>query len=136
MAHRGWRKVFLQHLATCGNVTESARVAGVTREAAYRARDRTPSFREKWDIALEESVELLEAEARRRASEGYDEPVFYQGKQVGSIRRYSDTLMSLLLKAHKPDVYRERHDVRHENLEAETVTIEVVQSNGGEDSGS
>ena len=44
----------------------------------------------------------LEDEARRRAVDGVDEPVFQQGKQVGTIRKHSDTLLIFLLKGIRP----------------------------------
>ena len=50
---------------------------------------------------------MLEAEARRRAAIGVDEPVFYKGEVVGHIRKYSDTLLMFLLKAHWPEKFRE-----------------------------
>ena len=44
----------------------------------------------------------------RRALEGGEEPVFYQGKIVGSVRKYSDTLLMFMLKARRPERYRDR----------------------------
>ena len=81
--------------------------ADVARQVAYRARDSSATFRAAWDEALEEARELLEAEARRRASIGVDEPVFYKGKVVGHIRKYSDNLLMFLLKAHWPEKFRD-----------------------------
>ena len=49
----------------------------------------------------------------RRAREGVDEPVFYQGEHCCNVRRYSDTLLIFMLKARKPDVYRERASIQH-----------------------
>ena len=45
---------------------------------------------------------MIEAEARRRAVDGVDEPVYYQGKEVGTVRRYSDVLLIFLLKGLRP----------------------------------
>ena len=56
---------------------------------------------------MEEARELLEAEARRRAAMGVEEPVFYKGQVVGHIRKYSDNLLMFLLKAHWPEKFRE-----------------------------
>ena len=52
-------------------------------------------------------AEALEDEATRRAAEGVDEPVFHQGAQVGTIRKYSDTLAIFLLKGAMPEKYRD-----------------------------
>ena len=106
-ARRSWKPLFLDTLRGTGNVRLSARNANVTRQVVYRARDRSAKFRADWDEALEEARELLEAEARRRAAIGVDEPVFYKGEVVGHIRKYSDTLLMFLLKAHWPEKFRE-----------------------------
>ncbi len=42
----------------------------------------------------------------RRAVDGVDEPVYQGGKKVGSITRYSDTLLIFLLKANR-DKFRQ-----------------------------
>ena len=44
---------FLKHLARCGKVAEAARAVGMSRQAAYRLRDRAPLFAHYWDDALE-----------------------------------------------------------------------------------
>ena len=106
-ARRSWKPLFLDTLRGTGNVRLSARNANITRQVVYRARDRSAKFRADWDEALEEARELLEAEARRRAAIGVDEPVFYKGEVVGHIRKYSDTLLMFLLKAHWPEKFRE-----------------------------
>ena len=106
-ARRSWKPLFLDTLRGTGNVRLSARNANITRQVVYRARDRSAKFRADWDEALEEARELLEAEARRRAAIGVDEPIFYKGEVVGHIRKYSDTLLMFLLKAHWPEKFRE-----------------------------
>ena len=104
---RPWKPLFLDTLRGTGNVRLSASNADVARQVAYRARDSSPKFRADWDEALEEARELLEAEARRRAAMGVEEPVFYKGQVVGHIRKYSDNLLMFLLKAHWPEKFRE-----------------------------
>ena len=104
---RSWKPLFLDTLRGTGNVRLAANNAGVARQVVYRARDSSATFRADWDEALEEARELLEAEARRRAAIGVDEPVFYQGQVVGHIRKYSDNLLMFLLKAHWPEKFRE-----------------------------
>ena len=47
-------------------------------------------------------MDAVEAEIRRRGVEGWDEPVFQGGKRVGVIRRYSDRMLEILAKAHRP----------------------------------
>ncbi len=65
------------------------------------------------DEALEEGTDLLDAEARRRAVIGIDKPVFYKGEVVGSITKYSDSLLMFLLKAHRPQKFGDCGKVKH-----------------------
>lgn len=105
------KKDFLDLLAQTGNVSQSAEAVGTTRYTVYRARKADPEFAAAWDEAVEVAVIALEDEARRRAYEGVEEPVFYKGEVCGSIQRYSDTLLIFLLKGHKPDKYRDKSHV-------------------------
>lgn len=102
-----WQKPFIQCLSETGNVSAACRKAKTTRQNAYFARDTDEVFRAAWEEALVISVEALELEARRRAESGYLDPVFHQGVKVGTLHKYSDTLLIFLLKAHKPDMYRD-----------------------------
>src|SRR5688500_803796 len=90
-----WTAAFLAALANSANVRAACQAAGVSRETAYRYRDRSPTFRQQWATALEDACDVLEAIARQRAV------------------TTSDTLMIFLLKAHRPAKYREtyRHEV-------------------------
>ena len=97
---------FIEELARTGNITGSAKTAGVSRRNIYRERENVKEFREAWDDAVEEAVDELEREARRRAVEGVAKPVFYQGVQCGSIQEFSDTLLIFLLKGARPEKYR------------------------------
>ena len=108
---------FLEHLAKSGNVSDSGRLAGVQRSTLYPWKETDPHFAFLWDDALEEAADALEAEARRRAVEGYDEPITYGGKiicnpETGSPlvrKKYSDGLMAFLLKAHRPSRFKTGH---------------------------
>lgn len=108
---KAWREKFIKQLATTGNVADACRKAKVARGVAYRERDEDEQFKAAWEEALEIATENLELEARRRAEHGYLDPVYFMGAKVGSVRRYSDTLLIFLLKAHKPDKYRD--SVKH-----------------------
>lgn len=96
---------FLDALARHGNVSEAARRSGLSRAHAYVLRDKDENFARAWDGALEEAVDALVLEARRRAVDGVEQPVFYRGRQVGSRRVYSDRLLQFLIAAHRPEVY-------------------------------
>lgn len=105
---------FLEHLAKSGNVSDSGRFAGVQRSTLYHWKETDAAFASQWEDALEDAADILEAEARRRALEGYDEPITYAGKVVCDPetghplvrKKYSDGLMAFLLRAHRPARFR------------------------------
>jgi hypothetical protein len=105
------RAAFLSALADCGNVADAARQAGIARNALYLWKRDDPAFAADWEAALAAGGDNLEEEAIRRARDGWDEPVWYQGKQVGTVRKYSDTLLIFLLKGLMPEKYAERQRV-------------------------
>ncbi len=103
------RKVtFLEVYSRSGNKREAAKQAGVSLRQHYNWLDRDPEYAEALQIAKEEATEVLEREAFRRGVEGWEEPVFYRGEQVGKITKYSDQLLVVLLKGNKPEKYKDR----------------------------
>ena len=105
-----WIPVFLAQLAATGNVSIAAEKADIDRTHTYNWRYKHEDFAAQWDEAMQVAVDALEAEARRRAVEGVDEPVYYKGQLVDTIKKYSDTLLITLLKAHRPEKFRERFE--------------------------
>jgi hypothetical protein len=86
--------VFLRELARTANVKVACQKAVVGRTAAYAKRKDESEFAAAWDQAIEEAIEELEEVARQRAVE------------------MSDTLLIFLLKAHRPEKYREIRESR------------------------
>ena len=101
------RAQFLALLSEYGNVTRAAEESGCGRIMLYKIRREDESFAAEWEDAAMIGAARLEDEARKRAAEGWEEPVWYQGEQCGTVRKFSDTLLICLLKAHHPDKYRE-----------------------------
>ena len=83
------RGQFLTILRDCGTVTAAAKAIGITRQAAYLAKDKYPTFALEWEQAIEESTDKLVDVAVERAS-----------KANGS-----DALLMFLLRGHRPSVY-------------------------------
>ena len=71
--------LFFAALAKTGQITRAADIADIDRSHAYKRRDADPAFGERWAKALDTYNDALEAEAHRRAVEGIDELVIYQG---------------------------------------------------------
>jgi hypothetical protein len=105
------RAAFLSALADCGNVADAARQAAIARNALYLWKRDDSEFAAEWEAALIAGGETLEEEAVRRARDGWDEPVWYKGEQVGIVRRYSDTLLIFLLKGLMSEKYGDRKKV-------------------------
>ena len=55
---------FLKSLARTGKVASAARAVGMSRQAAYRLRERAPRFAGLWEVALEQA-RRQRASARR-----------------------------------------------------------------------
>lgn len=127
MRKREWKVKFLAALRTSGNVRLACDEAGVDRSWAYKQQKRSLEFAEQWAEALQEAIDRLEAEAWKRARDGVTrhKPIFYRGDKVGEeiITEYSDTLMVLLLKSHRPNVYRERQENINTNIRPNQITI-------------
>jgi hypothetical protein len=70
-------------------VTIAARAAGVSTRAAYKARDASPEFAERWSDAVNKSVDTLEHEVYQRAL------------------KEDSQLAMFVLKAFRPERYRE-----------------------------
>lgn len=90
------REAFLAVLRETCNVSEAARSANVSRSSAYAHRDTDPDFARAWEDAEQEAVDKLEAVAWQRAT-----------------AEQSDRILELLLKAHRPEKYKDRSAVEH-----------------------
>src|SRR4051794_16810457 len=81
---------FLEALRAGRSVAAACRAATYTRSVAYVWRRDDPDFKAAWDEAVEEGTDALEDIAFDRAATGQ-----------------SDTLTIFLLKARRPEKYRE-----------------------------
>lgn len=118
--------VFLQVYAETGDLAAAAKGAKVEPGIHYKWLRDDPEFRDGFERARNIGLDQLEAEARRRAYQGDPEPVIYQGglcyerlpngkkKQI-TVTRRSDVLLIFLLKAGRPEKYRDtwKGEVKH-----------------------
>lgn len=112
---------FLAHYRKTANQSLSCEAVGVSGYTVILHRKANPEFDKAFLEAREYAMDMLEGEARRRAFSGTPKPVFYKGKQVGEVKEYSDLLLIFLLKANRPEKYREKTDVNYQG----SITIEV-----------
>jgi hypothetical protein len=97
-----WAEVFLQELRKCPVVGAAAEAAGVNRAWVHRAHRKFPMLAELWDEAIDDGCDKIEKAFFDRAVTGYD---------TEANRKYSDTAAIVLLKRHRPHLYRESFDL-------------------------
>ena len=106
-----WMNTFLRAYAQSGVISTALRAARVSPYTLKNFRESVPEFDEAVREAGEEAADALEEEAYRRARDGVEKPVFQKGIQVGAIREYSDVLLMFLLRARRPEKYRETRGI-------------------------
>jgi hypothetical protein len=132
---------FLAAYAELGIITAACKIAGCS-PASVPPWKWEPEFSVSFAAAHEQAIDKLEMEARRRAVEGTDEPVFYKGEKCGDVRKYSDNLLMFILKGARPEKYAERQkvevtegvltDAQLERIASgEQPSAELVPSTGG-----
>lgn len=93
------KEPFLEALSRNMFVTQAAQSAGISRRTVYTWREKDAEFAKKMDSVDLDNTDKLKSEAVRRAVLGYEVPIYFDGKQVGSRKEYSDRLLEMLLKA-------------------------------------
>jgi hypothetical protein len=90
---------FLRALSATHSVSEAAKSVGKSRQSAYRLRSKLKGqpFDLAWEVAFHHSYDVLAHTALERALNGVEVPVFFQGEQVGSYRRFDERLTVALL---------------------------------------
>jgi hypothetical protein len=120
-------KEMLAHYAETCNVVRAAERAGIPRRLHYQWIDRWPRYAEVFEKTKRAAAEYMESVAVERASEGWLEPIYYQGSQCGEVRRYDSGLMQLLLRGLMPDKYgMQRAEISGPQGEPVQAKIEVV----------
>lgn len=127
---KNWKPVVLRELRKGCTLAEAAAAAKVDRTTVWRHKQDDAEFAAAFAQAESEGTDVMEAEATRRAIDGEDEPVIYQGRLmlVGvdkdgnpcdpdrpeavkrvplTVKRRSDTLLIFLLKGRRPEKFRD-----------------------------
>lgn len=97
-ANGRWNKrrmaAFLRELAATLSVAAAARSVGVSRQSAYRLKNRLAStpFAFGWEVALEAGFAQLAHAMMERAVNGVEVPHYYQGELIGTSRTYDERL--------------------------------------------
>lgn len=75
----------------------ACKATGIPRQTVYYRRKKDPAFDEAFQEAKVISNGRLIDEAVRRAVDGVDKPIYYQGEKVDTVREYSDSLLQFML---------------------------------------
>jgi hypothetical protein len=102
------RAKYLRAVERTGTLTAGCRAARVSPNTVYAWREHDAEFTLLEQQARNVFADNLEAEAVRRAWHGALKPIYQQGVLVGSVAETSDVLLMFLLKAVRPEKYRER----------------------------
>lgn len=105
------RAIILEKIAQAYSFTAACNAANIGTTTLQDWRKRDPEFDKQVLDAVERGTDLMEDELRRRALEGVEEGVYYQGVRVDTQVKYSDRLMELAVKARRPHKYRERTEL-------------------------
>lgn len=122
------RERWLEAFRERGTVSEACRVTGVGRTTVYGWRAKHEEFAVAWADIEEETTERMEREAFRRGVEGVEREVYHRGEVVGMERQYSDTLLIFMLKARRPEKYRDNLHVQHAGKVTLDATAEAVRA--------
>ena len=114
---------FLEEFAKCGIIAHAAKAAGVTvANVEWWDSQDTYGFKKRKTWAARMALGDVEQEIRRRAIEGVDRPIIYQGKVTGTYKEYSDNLLMFMTKKLDP-AYRDNYQPQQGST-----TINVTQT--------
>ncbi len=136
------KRSFLDALARRGTVKFACEEVGITRWEATRERAADPEFNRLWSEAIEEIADTLEAEAMRRAVQGYELRTTVRRREKKEMKKdedggkgassgetegemeqiahkYSEGLLVLLLRANRPEKFGGRILAAETNMEDE-----------------
>lgn len=105
-----WKDRFIRCLTEQGTVTIACAAAGIGLSTAYEHRDKDADFAAAWALAMQKHEDMVYSEGYRRAVTGTPKPIYYQGKVVGHVKEYSDSLLLAFLKAKRKE-FRDKTEI-------------------------
>jgi hypothetical protein len=126
---------FLAAIRVMPNVTRAAKAAKINKSQHYAKRKSSPEYEIAFEQAMQMGCDALSDVAVTRATDGWEEPVVYQGRvalQAHSdtgelvpvtVRKIDNQLLMFVLKSRHPD-YRER--LEHSGKLSGTVKAEAT----------
>jgi hypothetical protein len=105
-------KPFLEAFRQCGTISRAAKAVGINRDTVLNWRNQDSEFEKLFINADCDIADELEAHAIERATTGVRKTVYFRGTRIGETIEKSDTLLMFLLRARRPELYRDKceHD--------------------------
>lgn len=120
------QSAFLETFAETCNIWQAAKRAGIGRTTHYRWLVEDQAYVGEFDKVQRAAGEHVESTAVSRATDGWLEPVHYQGRVCGHVRRFSDGLAQFLLRGLLPDKYGNKTEISGPQGEPVQAKIEVI----------
>lgn len=115
----------LEHIRKTGTFHKACRLAGISPSSFYQLKEISPEFAQLAQDAKDQyRFEVVEGEVHRRAITGWLEPVYHNGRRVGTKRRYSDRLLEMHAKRHIAE-YRD-HTTIDANIKAAVLVLNTA----------
>lgn len=128
--HPKYRAAFLKGVAQYGTLAAGLRYMRdtyglkVRGDVLRRMRNLIPVFDVEIEDALMEYQGAIQIEMHRRAVEGVERGVWFQGEQVGTEKQYSDALLAKMMDVHAPE-YKE---VKQKGTEkGNTINVQIIK---------
>lgn len=112
-----WERRWLEAFRREKSVAAACKSANLDRSTVYKRRKENEEFARQWDEIENETIDLLEKSAMARAIAGHDNPIFFDGQEVGRKREYETALTIFMLKKRRPDIYSDKVDDKAQRLE-------------------
>jgi hypothetical protein len=131
------RAIYLKHLARYGNKVAAAKQCRCSEFMVNQYAERHPEFHRQEREAQQEYRARIEEAIHERAIDGWLEPKYGQGGQIGTVRKFSDQLLIFHAKRHIQE-YRqaEKTEVsgtvehKHQHAHRHQHTINVAHLSG------
>jgi hypothetical protein len=117
---------YLRAIALTGTLTAGCKAARVSPHTVYQWREHDEPFSIAEHEARNAFADALEQEAVRRAWHGVQKPVYHEGRIVGHVRELSDVLLMFMLKALRPEKFRERMQLQHAGANGEQLDLAAL----------
>lgn len=117
-----WVEQFLHHLKRTGLPATAAEAAGTTLKAVESWRNESMEFDEAYNEVLELNIDQLELTARDRAINGWEEPVFYQGEECGTVTKFDNGLLRWLIEGNRN---KYKPSIKHTGADGGPLTVFV-----------